>query len=424
MTFPDEPKIDSPDPDGPGIDSPGIDSPGIDGDESELLDLDQGERFETDDAHEMHDANEGMGKRWAILGAIVAVCVLIGAGVISSARSRLDQSIDEREQLALEEIEQLSATSEDDFGDDGENAVPIEPGLVDVGDLVFVNRVPGDDYGKLATIDGEGDRHFFGPTCDRAHASAGMALCLEPQDGLIPTWNARVLDFTDESLPEIASEIAARPSRARVDPRGSRVVWTSFVTGHDYLSAGEFATETRYIDFSRDGVTYTADQIRAAEVPERFNAQDGNWWGVTFDPSSEDHVYLTFGHGEETEVVRSDQRRVRFESAFDNASCPSQSPDGDSMVFKRAIEGEDAPLSLVLRGLNTGDERVLNEDRFVDDQVEWLDNDTITYGLIREDSADTQPEYDIWSLDITDPDSEPELLVPFADSPGIYRDAR
>lgn len=365
-----------------------------------------------------------MGKRWLLLGAIVGVCVLIGAGVILSARAQLNQSLDQREQQALEEIDQLAATSDDGDADATPTTVPTEPGLVDVGELVFINRVPGDDYGKLAAIDDEGERHFFGPRCGRAHASAGLAVCIESDEELLPSWTARIFDFTDASLPEITSEPASRPSRARVDPRGARVVWTSFVTGHDYLSPGEFATETRYVK-TENLETYTASQIRRGEVEDRFLAVDGNWWGASFDPSSKDHVYLTYGSGDETEVVRSDQSRIRFESAFDNASCPSVSPDGELIVFKRPIEGKEAPQSLVLRGLNTGDERVLNEDRFVDDQVEWLDNDTILYTLVREETATgPQPAFDIWSLDISDPEAEPQLHLPFADSPGIYRDSR
>jgi len=366
------------------------------------------------------------GKQWAAIGAVILVCLAIGVGVVLSAQARLNTSLADREAAALEEIGQLAAVTDDGAEAETTPTAPLAPALVDVGDLVFINRVPGDDYGKLATIGDDGEREFFGPVCERAHASAGMAVCLEPDSAaLVPTWTARILDFTNGSLPEIFSENAPRPSRARVDPRGARVAFTGFVTGHDYLAVGEFASETTYVDFSRNGQVYKAAAIRESEVEERFRAVDGNWWGVTFDPTSKDHVYLTYGSGGQTEIVRSDQLRLRFNSAIDDASCPSVSPDGELMVFKRAIEGEDAPMSLVVRGLNTGEERVLNEERFVDDQVEWLDNETILYGLAREDSADgPQVSYDIWSLDITDPEAEPELHVAFADSPGIYRDSR
>lgn len=58
----------------------------------------------------------------------------------------------------------------------------------------------------------------------------------------------------------------------------------------------------------------------------------------------------------------------------------------------------------------------------VDDQVEWLDDDTILYGLHVEGSEGelVQPEFDVWSLDIA-PDAQPELLAPQADSPAVRR---
>ena len=102
-------------------------------------------------------------------------------------------------------------------------------------------------------------------------------------------------------------------------------------------------------------------------------------------------------------------------------TCPSVSPDGTHIAFKRRLPGSDLP-RLMVRDLRSGEEWVLGEAGFVDDQVEWLDDDTVIYAMPRDD-ARIQPATDIWALDIA-PDARPDLLVPFAAAPAIYRDSR
>lgn len=66
---------------------------------------------------------------------------------------------------------------------------------------------------------------------------------------------------------------------------------------------------------------------------------------------------------------------------------------------------------------------MLDEDRSVDDQVEWLDDGTILYALHRtraDDLPAARPELDIWSLDLAE-GSEPEMFRPPADSPAAVR---
>ena len=101
-------------------------------------------------------------------------------------------------------------------------------------------------------------------------------------------------------------------------------------------------------------------------------------------------------------------------------SCPSISPDGRHLVFKETLDDGDYALTAV--DLTTGEQWTLGETRSVDDQVEWLDNDTILYAIHPDgdDGTDVQPQFDIWMLDIA-PGSEPELFLPAADSPAVLR---
>ena len=67
--------------------------------------------------------------------------------------------------------------------------------------------------------------------------------------------------------------------------------------------------------------------------------------------------------------------------------------------------------------LKTGDVRLLPETRNVDDQIEWLDDETILYGMPRDDApGDT----DVWALDV-DGAASPKVFVEHAWSPSVVR---
>ena len=108
--------------------------------------------------------------------------------------------------------------------------------------------------------------------------------------------------------------------------------------------------------------------------------------------------------------VRTGELRVVHE----NASCPEVSPNGSTIVAKE-LRGE--AFQLVAINTQTGERRDLAETRSVDDQVEWIDDNTIVYGLPNPDAGTVgQPALDIWVLNVND-GSAPRLLLAFADSP-------
>ena len=80
---------------------------------------------------------------------------------------------------------------------------------------------------------------------------------------------------------------------------------------------------------------------------------------------------------------------------------------------------QDPPFEAALVAIDvaSGDRRDLDETMMVDDQVEFLDNDTILYAKVNEEEGTvSQPVFDIWALDLA-PGSTPRMIVPFADSP-------
>ena len=71
--------------------------------------------------------------------------------------------------------------------------------------------------------------------------------------------------------------------------------------------------------------------------------------------------------------------------------CPSLSPDGTRIAYKKNTGGTlAAHWRVAFLDLATGKETVLSEPRSVDDQIEWLDDQTLLYGLARDGAAGRQ----------------------------------
>ena len=92
-----------------------------------------------------------------------------------------------------------------------------------------------------------------------------------------------------------------------------------------------------------------------------------------------------------------------------NAECPSLSPDGSTVVYKKRV-GEDGVWRYHSLDLARGREVPLAEREPIDDQAEWLDDGHVAYrrGL------------DIWSVP-ADGSGAPRRLLRGADSPAVLR---
>jgi hypothetical protein len=203
------------------------------------------------------------------------------------------------------------------------------------------------------------------------------------------------------------------PSRTRLSPDGSLVSSTTFVSGHSYMQVGfSTATEIREVGGRSLGnlekFQLTIDRKDVAPV-------DRNVWGVTF--VDDDTFYATVGTGGKTYLVRGDVSDRTLTSVRENAECPSISPDGTHVAYKVANKG-DPHWTFAVLDLATGEQTLLTgETRNVDDQAEWLDDDTLLYGMPREDEPGVT---DVWGID-TRGDAEPMLLIEQAWSPAVVR---
>jgi len=279
----------------------------------------------------------------------------------------------------------------------------------DIG-IAFVNRVPGEDYAKVGYVDPQGERHITELECDRLDLNEAGGICLSATAGLAGT--GRGLLLTPDLNPTTKFGVN-KPSRAGVSPDGAVVAWTGFSAGHSYLEVGEFATTTQLISVER-GIGANLETVFNAYDVEGslIDDIDRNYWGVSF--VDRDLFYATLGYRGQTTIVEGRVSTSRLDVVAENASCPEISPDGTKIVAK---ERRGDAFQLVLIDIESGSRRDLGETRSVDDQVEWLDDNNILYGMPNlDEGTEAQPVFDIYALNV-DPGSAPKLIIPFADSP-------
>lgn len=282
--------------------------------------------------------------------------------------------------------------------------------------IVFRNSVLGADLGRLAAVpvsDPGGARAVLTPTCERSYAVRGAGVCVFAKRGVVQSYGVATLD---ENLTEVSrTELSGLPSRARMSPDGSLVATTTFITGHSYASSS-FSTETI---IRRSGRSLGNIETWATTVDGRaLQAVDRNYWGVTFGADN-DTFYATVASGGKTWLVKGSVEDRTMTSVGSDAECPSLSPDGSKVAYKKRIGNKTAGVwRLAVRDLASGRETLSSETRSVDDQVEWLDESHILYALPRSGSEATTS--DVWVAP-ADGAAAPTVLVPQASSPAVVR---
>lgn len=105
--------------------------------------------------------------------------------------------------------------------------------------------------------------------------------------------------------------------------------------------------------------------------------------GVTFADDG-DTFYATAASGSRTWLVRGSMSARTMTAIHDTAECPSLSPDETRVAYKKDV-GDGVPdWRIAVLDLASGVETVLPEERSVDDQVVWVDDGTLLYGMPRE----------------------------------------
>ena len=258
------------------------------------------------------------------------------------------------------------------------------------GTMVFRNMAWGPHRDELTTVpasDLSGPRTASGLKCLRFYASSGTGVCLQAVHGTVTdTYRALILDA---HLKETARyDVPGIPSRARVSPTGHFAAWTAFVGGDSYAGTN-FSTRAAIVDTRTGKLIPTLESFRILKNGHAYRSADVNFWGVTF--AADDRTfYATLATKGSTYLVRGDLRTRTVTTLHTNVECPSLSPDGTRIAYKKRVQGlpKDAPWHLYVLDLRTMRETSLAEPRSVDDQAVWRDDRTIVYAMPGDYGAD------------------------------------
>ncbi|WP_405578367.1 TolB-like translocation protein [Streptomyces sp. NBC_01190] len=280
--------------------------------------------------------------------------------------------------------------------------------------LAFINSAPGPYRTEVATVPAGqpgGPRTTAGLKCARFYAAKGTGVCLQSGLGVVAQTNRAVI--VDSALHTLRTfPLAGTPSRARISPSGRLAAWTVFVGGESY-GAAFFSTRTSIVDTRTWKLLPNLEDFAITLGGRAYRDVDDNFWGVTF-AADDDTFYATLGTGGKTYLMKgSVAARTIASVGVQNVECPSLSPDGTRIAFKKRVLAGASLWHEYVLDLRTLKETPLAEHHSVDDQADWIDDHTVAYALPKE--GDTKST-DLWSVP-ADGGGTPRLLIPDASSP-------
>lgn len=282
--------------------------------------------------------------------------------------------------------------------------------------IVFRDTSPGQDYGHVASVPiakPGGTRTVTPLVCDRVYATDEYQSCLQTNAGVVTTYTATLTDAHGDVVKKWG--LPGLPSRTRISHDDKLMAFTSFVTGSAYATVG-FSTATDIYSIA-DGHDYGNIEQFTLYIDGQVNTNaDRNIWGVTFVPGDDNTFYATAATAGHTYLVRGDLAARTLTEVHETAECPSVSPDGTRVAFKVNISKTSTAFwNIAVMDLTTGKVTMMPDKRDVDDQVEWLDDSTLLYGLPHSGAAG---DYDVWAT-AADGSGQAKMLIRHAWSPAV-----
>lgn len=262
--------------------------------------------------------------------------------------------------------------------------------------------------GRVFVVEGGHPRLLAGPEldCERVYYAAGRGLCLTTAE----TDTGYETTIFDSSLGTLFRlPLGGVPSRARVSSDGRYGATTAFVNGHAYLENGGFSTETVILDMRTGELVGNLESYAVTRDGRPFHREDFNFWGVTFTRDS-NRFYATLRTDGRYYLVEGDVRERKMHVVRSHVECPSLSPDGTRIGYKSRI-GNENRWQLKVLDLATMKSHDVAEHRPINDQVEWLDDNTLVYS----------DGFDVYTVP-ADGSGEPRLVVHDASSPAALRE--
>jgi hypothetical protein len=257
--------------------------------------------------------------------------------------------------------------------------------------------------------------------CARVHAAAstGQLACYAAAAATGMPLAATVLSVHDATLARQSNRPSGThglPSRTRMSADGRLAATTEFIAGHSYVgTAGNlFSTATSIWrnDVQAPPIALQDWPVVQDGHPVRF--ADLNLWGVTFDPHDANHFFLTVAWTGKPHLAEGHVKDHRLVVVRDGVECPSFSPDGRRLAFKKRTSA--TTWSPAVLDLATMKEHVFDVGHSVDDQIEWLDAHRLVYevvktpmfgapsvGLVMLDADAAHPTESAWLADARSP---------------------
>jgi hypothetical protein len=260
-----------------------------------------------------------------------------------------------------------------------------------------------------------GQRYLTALECERVDIGGDTGVCLTADRGFVATYGATIFDSDLRARHKLS--LQGIPSRTRVSPDGKLAAITTFVSGHSY-AGGDFSTRTVIVDTASGTELTELERFSVSRQGVPIKSADFNFWGVTFAPDS-NIFYATLGTGQHRYLVEGDARRRVARVLRDGVECPSISPDATRLGFKKrtTVNGRLVWRLAVLELTSLEDRVIEGETRSIDDQVEWLDAETILYSA--EDHEKGLGGTSVWAIDTKG--GSPRRLLAGAFSPSVVR---
>jgi uncharacterized repeat protein (TIGR01451 family) len=281
--------------------------------------------------------------------------------------------------------------------------------------LLFSNRISSNDLrNRVALVPLqalEGPRWLTRLACQRLDYAGGRGICLGEGGGTAALQDEVLSTHAYVFGPDLRIRhdlsVGGFPSRVRISPDGRYGSVTVFIAGHSYAEAA-FSTATTLIDLDRGVKIGNLETFTVIRNGTPFRSVDFNFWGVTFARDS-DRFYATLGTGNRTYLVEGSIRSRRLQTVRENVECPSLSPDGKRLAFKKRVgASQGVTWRFHVLDLTTMTETPLAEPRSLDDQIEWLDDRQVVYGDGR----------NVWSVP-ADGSGKPAKVLSQASSPTV-----
>lgn len=278
-----------------------------------------------------------------------------------------------------------------------------------------------DAFGKIGVspLDNPESRTLYQTLeCERAYFGRSKGVCLVlNRDSMSPRAYVYFLDAHLQPTGHLP--LAGLPIRARVSRDERYGVATVFVSGENYASE-DFTTRTTIFDIASQSAIVDLERFTVERDGKPFHDADFNFWGVTFSADS-NRFFATLGTGGKRYLVEGNLANRHFTVVANDVECPSLSPDEKRVVFKRQ-RAVGTGWQLWAMDLASKQAWPITEDKQdVDDQVEWLDDDRVVYGMV---SGTGLPEYtlSLWTSDARpDAGKNRKMFLQSALSPTVIR---